>query len=99
MKHLGCWEDDSDRAINSQKFKVNKNSAVSECQLIATGKGFNVFGVESEDECFTASDAGYTYKRYGSENNCKNGIGGDWAMDVYEIICKFVHQIETIIMI
>ena len=82
LQDLGCWKDDSDRAINSQKFSVNKNSAVSQCQQLAIERGFNVFTVENDDVCFTASDAGDTYKRHGPVDNCN------------EIICKFVHYVS-----
>ena len=63
-------------------FFVNKKSAVSECQQITTDKGFSVFAVASEVGCFTASDAGDTYKRHGPVDNCN------------EIICKFVHYVS-----
>ena len=46
-----------------------------------------MFGIESGNECFSASDAGNTYMKHGRKDNC-NEMGGDlldWSMRVYRI--------------
>merc|ERR1712168_961645 len=48
-------------------------------------RGFTVFAVQWDWECYTAADAEKTYTKYGTASNCKNGTGGIWANDVYKI--------------
>ena len=47
--------------------------------------GYTVFGLEVGEECYTAADAEQTYKMYGPATNCTGGVGGQWALDVYNI--------------
>ena len=86
-KHLGCYKDESDRAIGT-KYSTGSNP-VQDCHEIAVEKGYTHYAVESEDECFTSDTAGSTYDKYGRliESDCGNdGVGGDWTMDVYKIV-------------
>ena len=88
-RSLGCWKDDKDRAIAGEKRKV---SSIQECFNIADSLGNNVFAVESNDECFTASTAKGTYKNHGPCDNCESdGLGGHWCMEVYEILGIFLY--------
>ena len=55
------------------------------CPALAVQKSYTVFALENGAECHTASDAEYTYKKYGPATNCGGGVGGNFAMDVYMI--------------
>ena len=62
---------------------VGKPKAVPKCAVATKRKGFWIFGVQYNGQCFSANDAQYTFSQYGRARNCKNGKGGDWANDVY----------------
>ena len=62
------------------------SNPVEDCHKLALARGNTHFAVESEDECFTSSDAGNTYQKHGQSTKCDNGVGDHWAMDVYKII-------------
>ena len=61
---------------------------MEDCRKYAEGKGWSVFAVQYQTECYTAENAGETYQKYGEGSGCANGKGGDWRQDVYEIQCK-----------
>ena len=50
----------------------------------AADRGWSVFAVQYNSECFTAPDAEHTYRKYGGANNCAHGRGGGWANSVYK---------------
>ena len=57
-------------------------------QKYAADKGWAVFAVQYNNECFTAANAGETYTKYGVSTACNaNGRGGSWAQNVYRISC------------
>ena len=62
------------------------SDVVNRCQDRAAQYEYRYFGVESEDECYTAADAGSTYSKHGSSSKCSGGVGGNWALDVYKIV-------------
>ena len=62
------------------------SNPIEECYDHAAERGYSVFAVQYKIECFTAVDAERTYRKYGAASNCKNGVGGDWALDVYKIV-------------
>ena len=83
---MGCWTDTSDRAIKGQKTDFSDNP-IEKCHTLAAGRGYNYFAVQARTECFTADNAGKTYKTYGRSNKCdRKGVGGTWAQDVYKIV-------------
>ena len=55
------------------------------CSERAKSMGYSVFAIQNGGECWTTSNAKATYQKYGRSSNCKNGAGGSWANDVYEI--------------
>ena len=73
-QHLGCWRDTGNRTIKGVVARFY-DDPINECRDYAAGKGYTVFAIESDDECFTAADAGETYMTYGASNNCRNGVG------------------------
>jgi hypothetical protein len=61
---------------------------INDCQNFATDKGYSVFAVQYDKECFTAENAEATYKIHGPSDKCNaNGRGGEWAQNVYKISC------------
>ena len=90
LNHLGCWTDASERAISGGKRRVDINDGiVNGCMMFADAQEWTVFAVQNLGECFTAENAGDTYKKYGSADGCKYGTGNVWMQDVYEIISSF----------
>ena len=88
-EHLGCWRDTKNRAITdsiSGGYIPFDTRPVENCQDRATAHGYSVFAVQASKACFTAPDAESTYKKYGPATNCKDGVGGPWANDVYKIV-------------
>ena len=88
-KHLGCWIDTENRAISGGHVNFDTSIVVDKCHDRAVKRGNSVFAVQFWTECFTAPDAEKTYHKYGQATNCQDGVGRDWANDVYKIIpCK-----------
>ena len=86
--HLGCWRDNLPRAISGRHTDFNENH-IEQCHDRTIQQGYTVFGVQAGVQCFTAADAEETYKKHGISTNCKDGVGGIWALDVYKIVpCK-----------
>ena len=91
-KHLGCWADNNhDRAIAGGIRFADTINPIERCHNLAKLYGFLVFAVQYDKQCFTAADAGDTYRKYGSTNRCQNGRGGTTAQDVYEVIPRVHH--------
>ncbi|XP_077978220.1 uncharacterized protein LOC144433736 [Glandiceps talaboti] len=95
LNDLGCWEDKRDRAVPTLEGEDDgldgnyrrREDAVLKCAEAARKRGFKVFAVQNGGWCASSGDAGDTYKKYGSSNDCKkDGEGGPWANQVYEII-------------
>ena len=88
MHHLGCWKDGNDRAIAGEIVKLKPpETLVQGCRMRTETMGWNVFAVQNDRECFTAADAVDTYQKHGEGTGCRNGRGGTWRIDVYEIRC------------
>ena len=87
LKRLGCFKDKSTRAIDGG-VRLVSNNPIFDCKNYARTNAWTVFAVQFSTECFTAANAVQTYNKYGKSDNCKQGRGGDWASDVYEVICE-----------
>ncbi|XP_063690486.1 uncharacterized protein LOC134823063 [Bolinopsis microptera] len=87
---LGCWNDNSRRAI-AGGIRFNSANPIETCYNFAKEKGYSVFAVQYNTECFTAEDAHEieTYKKYGRATNCEDGKGGSWAQNVYLVTREF----------
>ncbi|XP_048587785.1 protein kinase C-binding protein NELL2 [Nematostella vectensis] len=82
ITHLGCYQDSSDRAVGQLAVYP---ADLTGCLDYATGQGYTVFAMENTIECFTGANANKTYSKHGPSDNCINGVGGRWALDVYRI--------------
>lgn len=57
------------------------------CFQKALELGYKIFGVQNGGECWLDDSRTNTYDTYGKSKACKNGTGGKWANNVYEIKC------------
>ena len=92
---LGCWKDNSNRAIpileGSSPFLngnyVRRVDAIQKCYQAAKSLGADVFAVQHGGWCGSSGTAKSTYKKYGVSTDCgSDGEGGPWANQVYQII-------------
>ena len=81
---VGCYGDRRNRAIPVRYLNYRRDS-IRNCYKYAKTRGYKYFAVQYGIQCFSSSNAGNTYKRYGLSRRCKNGRGGTWAMTVYKI--------------
>ena len=58
--------------------------SLDQCEDTCRNMNSVYFGFEYQIECFCSS-AGESYSIYGESTDCTNGMGGSYAMDVYEI--------------
>jgi len=87
LKHIGCFEDSRDRAIPEHLGTFGGATAVQKCANLAMNKGYTTFGVQNGGECWSGAEAGRTYSKLGkAKHNCRNGLGGAWANDVYQMV-------------
>ena len=97
VKSLGCYKDTGRRAIPPMDgrnplvkgFYRRRADAILKCALVALRFGFPVFAIQNQGWCATGPRARVTYRKYGRSNRCKNGKGGPWANDVYQITGEF----------
>lgn len=79
---LGCWRDDRSRSFD---FVYNNDDiGLEACAVVCNQLQFTFMGYQDGKECYCGSDSD-DYQRLGSTNNCVDGKGGGWAMDVYQI--------------
>ena len=81
---VGCFIDKLPRAISGGIVKY-PNDPITMCYLKAKAAGKEYFAVQFGTQCFTSSDAGKTYDKYGAHTGCKNGRGGFARNNVYRI--------------
>jgi C-type mannose receptor len=55
------------------------------CYKDAIRNDYHMFGLQNNGECWSGKDIELTYSKYGESGNCKDGLGGAWANDVYSI--------------
>ena len=89
---LGCWKDTGHRAVPTLEgtdpllkggYTV-REFAIEKCYKVAKSRGFHIFAVQHGGWC-AGMVGSERYKKYGKATNCKNGKGGAWANDVYQI--------------
>jgi len=82
---VGCFRDSSRRAISGPMKVFQQNIVVRKCYERAKAYGNEYFAVQAKKYCFTSSNAGQTYHKYGRVSGCRHGRGGSWRQDVYKI--------------
>jgi len=79
---LGCWADKPTRAIEGG-IRFHSDNPIDDCERYARERGFSVFAVQYDSECFTAANAEETYQKHGKSNKCEDGRGGEWSFNAY----------------
>jgi len=83
---VGCFADKHTPRAISGKHATFATSVVKDmCYHKAKTAGNSYFAVQDGTDCFTSSDAGTTYDKYGRSTGCKNGVGAFSEMTVYWI--------------
>ena len=75
--------DGKDRRVRGN-YKARAN-AIQKCFAVAKSRGMVIFAVQDGGWCAAAKNL-KGYRKYGRAKNCKNGKGGGWANNVYQII-------------
>jgi len=78
FKHIGCYKDTGDRAIPRYMGNVSSHE---KCKEIALSNNSNIYGVQSNGQCFIGNDINNAMK-YGETGNCP-ALGGAWTNQVY----------------
>lgn len=80
---LGCWTDNKARVFDKA---MDQKLGLDGCEAACLGAGseYVYMGYEYNTECYCGK-ASDDYKMLGSSDSCENGVGGGWAMDVYQI--------------
>ena len=81
---VGCYKDNVIRAISGVMTTYTPTTAIEKCSKRAKKENNQFFAIQAGTQCFTSSNAGKTYAKYGKSTGCSNGRGGTWAMDVYK---------------
>ena len=89
---MGCWADTGNRAVppmdgSDPRISGNyqgRSDAINACYTVAKERGMKLFAVQDGGWCAAAKDFS-SYAKYGRSGNCRNGKGGGWANDVYQI--------------
>ena len=91
---LGCWKDNSNRAIPTLEgvsslldgAYSSREDAIQKCYQAAKSLGYDVFALQNGGHCASSATAKSTYRKYGASSACmRNGKGGFGANQVYEI--------------
>ena len=80
---VGCFRDKPVRAISGGYKRYA--DPIKTCYLRAKAAGNEYFAIQDRSACFTSSNAGKTYAKYGAITGCVNGKGGAWRNDVYRL--------------
>ncbi|KAI8521502.1 hypothetical protein Bbelb_012560 [Branchiostoma belcheri] len=91
---LGCWKDESDRAITllegtdprlDKRYRYRDNP-IEKCYQVALSNNYPVFSIQNGGQCFGSADGLNTFYKYGPSSDCEpDGEGGVWANEVYKI--------------
>ena len=84
---MGCWADTGDRAIAGGVRIWDDDELFEKCKNLTVREGWDFFGIQNKDQCFTAPDAKMTYNKHGPSSACESGMGGVWANSVYQTKC------------
>ena len=80
---VGCFIDKQPYAISGGYKRYS--DPINTCYSKAKAAGNEYFSIQDSTSCFTSSDAGKTYCKYGAGTGCVNGRGGPWRNDIYRL--------------
>ncbi|XP_035674439.1 uncharacterized protein LOC118414482 isoform X3 [Branchiostoma floridae] len=96
---IGCWRDNSNRAIPTLEGKdarldgsyAARADAIEKCYQVAKSLGYRAFAVQHGGWCAGSATAHKTYNKYGPYSTCQHdGEGGPWGNEVYLISGMFI---------
>jgi len=80
---LGCWTDNSDRVFKTRLANhLGRNKCQMEC--LNAGTQYIYMGYKYHHECWCGT-ADEDYRKLGPNDGCRNGKGGAWSFNVYQI--------------
>merc|ERR1719350_2072031 len=82
--HLGCWKDVDSHRLFKGGIRRMVNS-VEQCYDEASALSQECMGIGSQHECWFMEKCEGRHEKHGKSEKCRNGKGGDWAIDVYEL--------------
>ena len=84
-RSLGCWKVDPDVAVPTFAIDLSRKvNSVELCSDKAKAEGYELFTIQNGGWC-TGISNGTKYEMFGAATTCRNGRGGPWANDVYEV--------------
>ena len=81
---VGCYKGKEELAISGVTVH-GVTIVVEECLKRALQEGNEYFGIQATTKCYTRKDAGAMHTKSEKVTNCKNGVGGPLAMDMYRL--------------
>lgn len=83
-RSLGCFVDSRNRAMPVDI--GGRHNTIQTCAEAAKSRGYKYFGLQYGGMCYTGP--GHTYDSQGKarDSECRNGLGGSWRSNVYEIV-------------
>ena len=84
-RSLGCWNENPNTAtpLFVGKDYTNKANAVQLCYEEAKARGDDMFAVRNGGWCVEVPNT--DYELHGKAKNCRDGKGGAWANDIYQV--------------
>jgi len=82
--HKGCWKDEDSHRLFKGGIRRMVNS-VEQCYEEAVSLSQECMGVGSQHECWFMEKCEGRHEKHGRSDVCRNGKGGTWAIDVYEV--------------
>ena len=89
IRYIGCYKDGNPNDGNPRSLETYLGSIKTpkEGAALAKKNGMTMFGCQYGTECWASKDAEKRYNIYGKSNDCnKNGMGGTWCNDIYQIL-------------
>lgn len=81
--HKGCYKDGRPRTLRKYLGKFKGPDAIQQCYEQTKQRGFKAFGLQKGGKCYSGRRALKRFNKYNTSSNCKNGVGGPSANDVY----------------
>ena len=92
-EQVGCFKAQQGKkkkafTIKYMDFRKQFNSkdtktTVEQCLRVAIGKGFKYFAIRDKATCWSDKNAAANYNKYGSSNECTDGVGLKNSIMVY----------------
>ena len=94
-RSLGCWNENPNAVtpLFIGKDYTKKANPAQLCYEDAVGRGDDMFALRNGGWCVQVPNN--DYETYGKAENCRDGKGGAWANNIYQVGGKF-HFVQNI---